>query len=65
MVSRADEVVVNERADKAILRQAWDASADLIVMGAEGSGGLELMLYGSNTRHVVRAATCPVTTVRA
>jgi nucleotide-binding universal stress UspA family protein len=24
-----------------------------------GAGGLELMLYGSNTQHVVRAAACP------
>lgn len=60
-----DEVVVSDRAYKAILGQAKDAAADLIVMGAQGSGGLELMLYGSNTQHVVRAATCPVLTVRA
>jgi nucleotide-binding universal stress UspA family protein len=60
-----DEVVMNDRAYKAILRQATDVSAHLIVMGAQGSGGLELMLYGSNTQHVVRAATCPVMTVRA
>jgi nucleotide-binding universal stress UspA family protein len=38
---------------------------DLIVMGAQGSDGIELMLYGSNTHHVVRAAPCPVLTVRA
>ena len=37
----------------------------LHVMGAQGSRGIELMLYGSNTHHVVRAATCPVLTVRA
>lgn len=60
-----DQVVMNDRAYKAILRQAADAGTDLIVMGAQGSGGLELMLYGSNTQHVVRAATCPVLTVRA
>jgi universal stress protein A len=36
---------------------------DLIVMCAEGTRGLEL--YGSNTQHVLRAATCPVLTVRA
>jgi nucleotide-binding universal stress UspA family protein len=34
-------------------------------MGAQGSGGLELMLYGSNTHHVVRNALCPVLTVRS
>ena len=38
---------------------------DLIVMGAQGTGGVELMMSGSNTQHVVRAASCPVLTVRA
>lgn len=37
----------------------------LLVMGAQGTSGIELMVYGSNTHHVVRAATCPVLTVRA
>jgi nucleotide-binding universal stress UspA family protein len=60
-----EEVVAIDRAYKAILRQAAEAQADVIVMGAQGTGGLELMLYGSNTQHVVRAATCPVLTVRA
>ena len=59
------EVVVVDRAYKAILRQADAATTDLIVMGAQGTGGLELMLYGSNTQHVLRAAPCPVLTVRA
>jgi nucleotide-binding universal stress UspA family protein len=58
------EVVAIGRAYKAILRQAAEGRADLIVMGAQGTGGLELMLYGSNTQHVVRAAACPVLTVR-
>lgn len=60
-----DEVVAYDRAYKAILRHAAETGADVIVMGAQGAGGLELMLYGSNTQHVVRAATCPVLTVRA
>jgi nucleotide-binding universal stress UspA family protein len=34
-------------------------------MGAQGTGGLALMLYGSNTQHVVRTASCPVLTVHA
>jgi nucleotide-binding universal stress UspA family protein len=59
------EIVAIDRAYKAILHHAAEAQADLIVMGAQGSGGLELMLYGSNTQHVVRAAKCPVLTVRA
>jgi nucleotide-binding universal stress UspA family protein len=53
------------RAAHAILEAASTLPADLIVMGAQGSGGLELMLYGSNTHHVVRNALCPVLTVRS
>jgi nucleotide-binding universal stress UspA family protein len=59
-----EEVVAIDRAYRAILRHAAEAKVDVIVMGAQGTGGLELMLYGSNTQHVVRAATCPVLTVR-
>ena len=59
-----EEIVGIDRAYKAILHHAAEAQADLIVMGAQGADGLELMLYGSNTQHVVRAATCPVLTVR-
>lgn len=60
-----EEIVAINRAYKEILQRAAASAMDLIVMGAQGSGGLELMLYGSNTHHVVRAATCPVLTVRA
>jgi nucleotide-binding universal stress UspA family protein len=59
-----DTRVVAGRAYKVILEEAATLKADLIVMGAQGSSGIELMLYGSNTQHVVRAATCPVLTVR-
>lgn len=61
----AESTVLVDRAYKAILRRAAALEADLIVMGAQGTGGLELMLYGSNTQHVLRAATCPVLTVKA
>lgn len=60
-----EEVVTIGRAYKMVLDHASKWPADLIVMGAQGTGGLELMLYGSNTQHVLRAATCPVLTVRA
>jgi nucleotide-binding universal stress UspA family protein len=60
-----EEVVAIDRAYKAVLHQATASKADLIVMGAQGTAGLELMVYGSNTQHVVRAATCPVLTVHA
>jgi nucleotide-binding universal stress UspA family protein len=59
-----DRVVVG-RAYREILRVAQDSGTDLIVMGAQGRGGLELALFGSTTQQVVRAATCPVLTVRS
>lgn len=60
-----DEIVTIDRAHKATLHRAATVGTDLIVMGAQGRGVVELMLYGSSTQHVVRAATCPVLTVRA
>ena len=59
-----EDVVVN-RAYREVLKRAAESPIDLIVMGAQGSSGLELTLYGSNTQHVVRRAPCPVLTVRA
>ena len=59
-----EPVVEVGRAYHAILRAAADTPTDLIVMGAQGRGGLGLTLFGSTTQQVVRAATCPVLTVR-
>lgn len=59
------EVVGVNRAYREILQRATATTADLVVMGAQGHGGIDLVLYGSNTQHVVRAAQCPVLTVRA
>jgi nucleotide-binding universal stress UspA family protein len=60
-----EEIVMVDRACKAILGCANEVRADLIVMGSQGTGGIELLLYGSNTQHVLRAASCPVLTVKA
>lgn len=60
-----EQVVAIDRAYKAVLQHAVESKVDLVVMGARGTAGLELMVYGSNTQHVVRAATCPVLTVHA
>jgi nucleotide-binding universal stress UspA family protein len=59
-----DEVVAG-RAHREILRLAEARPADLIVLGAQGRGGLGLALFGSTTQQVVRGASCPVLTVRA
>jgi nucleotide-binding universal stress UspA family protein len=47
-----------------ILRVAAEQQADLIVMGVQGRGAADLMVFGSTTQHVVRQATCPVLTMR-
>jgi nucleotide-binding universal stress UspA family protein len=59
-----DDLVVFGRAHREILRAAETKPADLIVMGAQGRGGVTLALFGSTTQQVVRGATCPVLTVR-
>lgn len=43
---------------------AETTDVDLIVMGTHGRTGLDRVLLGSVTERVVRAASCPVLTVR-
>jgi nucleotide-binding universal stress UspA family protein len=62
--SEISEVVVVGRAYREILRVAAESPTDLIVMGAQGRGGVGLALFGSTTQQVVRGAECPVLTVR-
>jgi nucleotide-binding universal stress UspA family protein len=50
---------------QAIVRVAGELGAELIVMGVQGRGALDLMLFGSTTHNVVREAACPVLTIRA
>jgi nucleotide-binding universal stress UspA family protein len=59
-----ENVVTTGRAYREILRVAADRKADLVVMGAQGRGGIGLTLAGSATHQVVRTAECPVLTVR-
>jgi nucleotide-binding universal stress UspA family protein len=48
-----------------ILRVAREQDVHLIVMGVHGKNPLGLMFFGSTTHQVVRAATCPVLTLRS
>lgn len=59
-----EPVVTAGRAYREILRVAGERGSDLIVMGTQGRGGIGLALAGSATQQVVRAAQCPVLTVR-
>src|SRR5262245_19576129 len=47
-----------------IVERAAALSADLIVMGTHGRGGVAHLLMGSVAERVVRTATCPVLTTR-
>lgn len=47
-----------------IVAAAREESAELIVMGVQGRGPVNRMVFGSTTQHVVRKAECPVLTVR-
>ncbi|BHH82793.1 universal stress protein [Desulforhopalus sp. 52FAK] len=46
-----------------IVEYASENNADLIVMGTHGYKGLEKIMFGSVADKVVRAASCPVTTI--
>jgi nucleotide-binding universal stress UspA family protein len=56
---------VNKNAVSAILEEAEQLSADLIVMGTRGLTGLKHVLVGSTAERTVRLAQCPVVTVKA
>ena len=59
-----DTTVVEGRAYREILRHAAERQSDLIVMGVQGRGALDLLVFGSTTHHVIRSATCPVLIIR-
>ncbi len=49
---------------KAITEMVMKENVDMLIMGTQGSSGLDEILIGSNTEKIVRTATCPVLTVR-
>lgn len=60
-----ETVVAEGRASREILQLAANRKTDLIVMGVQGRGAFDLLMFGSNTHHVIRAAACPVLTIHA
>jgi len=50
---------------RVILQVANHEQADLIVMGVQGRGTVDLMVFGSNAHAVIREARCPVLVVPA
>lgn len=61
---RVETAVKEGAAHRQILQLAIELRIDLIVMGVQGRGAVDLLMFGSETAHVIRAATCPVLVVR-
>jgi nucleotide-binding universal stress UspA family protein len=59
------ELLETGKVYREILRVARERDVHLIVLGVHGRNPVDLMLLGSTTHHVVRAASCPVLTLRA
>jgi nucleotide-binding universal stress UspA family protein len=60
-----EELLLAGKSYREILRVAGEQDADLIVLGVQGRGAIDLAFFGSTANHVVREATCPVLTLRA
>jgi universal stress protein A len=60
-----ETAVVEGGAYRQVLHQAAADDSDLIVMGVQGRGAVDLLVFGSTTHHVVRGARCPVLIVRS
>ncbi|MDP1571007.1 MAG: universal stress protein [Vicinamibacterales bacterium] len=61
---RVETMMIRGKPGPAILRIAGERQTDVIVIGIQGRGAADLMFLGSTTHHVVRAASCPVLTLR-
>lgn len=61
---RVESLMTHGKPWREVLRVATEQHSDLIVMGVQGRGPADLLLFGSTTQHVVREAPCPVLTLR-
>jgi nucleotide-binding universal stress UspA family protein len=61
---RVESMMTYGKPWREVLRIATERATDVIVMGVQGRGAADLLLFGSTTQHVVREAACPVLTLR-
>lgn len=61
--ARPEERVVIGRAHQEILKSVVDEHVDLVVMGVQGKGVVNRLVFGSTTHRVIREAGCPVLTL--
>jgi nucleotide-binding universal stress UspA family protein len=59
-----EDRIVYGKPSQQILAVAQQLRPDVIVMGVQGRGALDLMVFGSTVNEVVRQAEHPVLTVR-
>ncbi len=62
--ARTTSLLVEGVPHRGIVHTAASMRADLIVMGTHAWSGLNRLLFGSTAAQVIRAAACPVLTVR-
>lgn len=55
-----DTTIESGRTVYAIIEEARQSNADLVVMGTKGAGGLKQLLFGSNTSDLVLVSAVPV-----
>ena len=58
--ARPEERVVMGRAHREILKIVADERVGLVVMGVQGKGIVDRLVFGSTTHRVIREAACPV-----
>ncbi len=61
--STPEPQVIRGRASREILRVVADERVDLVVMGVQGRGAIDRMVFGSTTHRVIKESGCPVLTV--
>ena len=62
---KVEGVAIQQPPWQAIVDQAEQLPADLVVMGTRGLTGLKHVALGSTAERVLRKASCPVLTVKA
>jgi nucleotide-binding universal stress UspA family protein len=55
--------VMRGRAYREILKVVADEGVDIVVMGVQGKGAVDRLVFGSTTHRVIREAGCPVLTL--
>jgi len=60
-----EERVVKGRASQEILKIVADEHVDLVVIGVQGKGMVDRLVFGSTTHRVIREAGCPVLTLHS